>query len=147
MQNAGIQRCQTCGANLSVHDLTRDDCPYCRTALPHRARAQQQAALVQEILKGQGVHPGVYPGPNMVFGGGHPMQVGDGVVVAQRVVMNIGAPQTPQMAAQMQANAFAHVNQIQNTVHSAVRLWLFAALGFTVLILALVFGLVAWSMT
>ena len=46
-------RCPTCGANLSLDDLRGSNCRYCGTALPHQARAAEQAALVNQMLNQQ----------------------------------------------------------------------------------------------
>lgn len=46
-------RCSTCGANLSLDDLRGSNCRYCGTALPHQARAAEQAALVNQMLNQQ----------------------------------------------------------------------------------------------
>lgn len=43
-------QCPTCGANLSLHDMTRPNCPYCNNVLPHHARAAEHAALVNQVL-------------------------------------------------------------------------------------------------
>ncbi len=46
-------RCSHCGANLSLDDLRGTNCRYCGTALPHQARAAEQAALVNQMLNQQ----------------------------------------------------------------------------------------------
>ncbi len=46
-------RCSTCGATLSLDDLRGANCRYCGTALPHHARAAEQAALVNQMLNQQ----------------------------------------------------------------------------------------------
>ncbi len=43
--------CPHCGANLSLQDMTRPNCPYCNTVLPHHARAAEHAVLVNRILE------------------------------------------------------------------------------------------------
>jgi hypothetical protein len=43
-------RCPHCGANLSLEDMTRPNCPYCQNVLKHHAQAAEHAALVNQIL-------------------------------------------------------------------------------------------------
>ncbi len=43
--------CGGCGARLSVAQMRGTDCPYCRTAFPHHARAVEHAALVQRVMQ------------------------------------------------------------------------------------------------
>jgi hypothetical protein len=45
-----LQKCSHCGGNLGAQDLAGDNCPFCGTVLPHRARAAQQVAVVQGLL-------------------------------------------------------------------------------------------------
>jgi hypothetical protein len=56
--------CTNCGNNFTTEDLRGTNCRYCGTLLAHRARAQQQAVLVQEMLadrNGNGI-PDAYEG-------------------------------------------------------------------------------------
>ena len=48
--------CQYCGANLSLDQLRGTDCPYCRSAFPHHARAVEHAALVHQVMAQNMVH-------------------------------------------------------------------------------------------
>ncbi len=70
--------CAHCGANLSLEDMKRPDCPYCRTALPHQARAAEHAALVNKVLEQRigAQYPGMPPGqiPQIGYQYGAPMQ-------------------------------------------------------------------------
>jgi hypothetical protein len=43
-------RCSHCGHALSAAELEGQDCPYCRTVLPHRARAAEKVAVLQSLL-------------------------------------------------------------------------------------------------
>ena len=45
-----VATCATCGAHLSIDHLRGTDCPYCRTAFPHHARAVEHAAVVNQVL-------------------------------------------------------------------------------------------------
>ena len=67
--------CPHCGANLSLDDMTRPNCPYCRTVLPHHARAAEHAALVNRVLAQQigAQYPGAPP-PQIGYGYGAPLQ-------------------------------------------------------------------------
>lgn len=70
--------CEHCGAQLSLEDMTRPNCPYCRNVLKHHARAAEQAALVNQMLDQRlGGHfaPGQAPRIGYEFGAPAP-QVG-----------------------------------------------------------------------
>jgi hypothetical protein len=45
-----VQKCNQCGAGLTLDDLRRSDCPYCGVVLPHRAQAEQQAQVVGQVM-------------------------------------------------------------------------------------------------
>lgn len=45
-----VQSCTHCGAQLSLDDLRKPNCPYCGTVYPHRAQAQQHAELVGQVV-------------------------------------------------------------------------------------------------
>jgi len=66
--------CPHCGANLSLDDMTRPNCPYCRTVLPHHARAAEHAALVNKVLEQRigAQYPGATP-PQIGYGYGAPL--------------------------------------------------------------------------
>lgn len=42
--------CTHCGKNLTTDDLRRIDCRHCGTVLPHHARAQQQVAVINQMM-------------------------------------------------------------------------------------------------
>jgi hypothetical protein len=44
-------RCPTCGANLTPQDMAKPNCTYCKTVLPHHARAAQQVAVVNQMMQ------------------------------------------------------------------------------------------------
>lgn len=46
----GVQRCNTCGANLTLDDLRSPNCRYCGTVFPHRAQAEQHAQLAGQMM-------------------------------------------------------------------------------------------------
>jgi hypothetical protein len=48
-----LYRCPTCGASLSLEQLRGTDCPFCKTVFPHHGRANEQAALVNQIMQQQ----------------------------------------------------------------------------------------------
>jgi hypothetical protein len=48
--SSGVYTCGGCGAHLSVAQMRGTDCPYCRLAFPHHARAVEHAALVQQVM-------------------------------------------------------------------------------------------------
>lgn len=51
--SADLYRCGTCGASLSLEQLRGTDCPFCKQAFPHHARAVEQAALVNQVMNQQ----------------------------------------------------------------------------------------------
>jgi hypothetical protein len=51
--NPDLYKCKNCGASLSLEQLRGTDCPYCKTAFPHQARANEQAVLVNQIMAQQ----------------------------------------------------------------------------------------------
>jgi hypothetical protein len=70
--------CQHCGANLSLEDMTRHNCPYCKNVLKHHAQAAEHAALVNKVLEQRigAQYPGTPPGmmPQIGYGMGAGMQ-------------------------------------------------------------------------
>ncbi len=66
--------CETCGANLSLEDMTRPNCPYCHNVLKHHARAAEHAALVNQMLDQRigAQYPGM-PTPQIGYQFGAPL--------------------------------------------------------------------------
>jgi hypothetical protein len=56
-------KCEHCGANLALDDMTRPNCPYCGHVLKHHAQAAEHAALVNKIMQQQigAQYPGLPP--------------------------------------------------------------------------------------
>jgi hypothetical protein len=70
-----LYTCQGCGAQLSLAQLRGTDCPYCRAAFPHHARAVEQAAVVQQVMaQGFGLPAGAM-GPMPAYGQSPPPMV------------------------------------------------------------------------
>ena len=122
--SAPLYRCDTCGASLSLEQLRGTDCPFCKTAFPHHARAVEHAKMVNQVLAQQmaQANPWMAPGqvPPQV-----PMQYG-------------GAPPQFPMGA-----PYANLqNQIEGTVKRSITF----ALVMTGLIfgLTLAIGVAAW---
>jgi cobalamin biosynthesis Mg chelatase CobN len=118
--------CTNCGANLTTDDLRGNNCAYCGTVLPHRARAAQQVAVVQEMLadrNGNGI-PDAFEGlvqnaqNNAVasFSAGAGVHVVSYQSVQQGAPPPMGAPFAPMQAAQMQA---AQMQAAQMNAHAA----------------------------
>ena len=42
--------CEHCGGTLSLDDMTRPNCPFCKNVLKHHARAAEHAVLVNKML-------------------------------------------------------------------------------------------------
>jgi hypothetical protein len=70
--------CTHCGANLSLEDMTRPDCPYCKNVLKHHAQAAEHAALLNRMLDDRlrAQYPGLPPGatPQVGYGYGAPLK-------------------------------------------------------------------------
>jgi hypothetical protein len=66
--------CETCGANLSLEDMTKPNCPYCHNVLKHHARAAEHAALVNKMLDQRigAQYPGM-PTPQIGYQFGAPL--------------------------------------------------------------------------
>ncbi len=68
--------CQHCGANLSLEDMTRPNCPYCKNVLKHHAQAAEHAALINKMMDDRirqqypGTPPGVIPQVGYGYGAG-----------------------------------------------------------------------------
>jgi hypothetical protein len=81
--------CETCGATLSLDDMTRPNCPYCKNVLKHHARAAEHAALVNKVLDDRirAQYPGIPPGqvPQIGYGFGAPMNASFQQFQAQQV--------------------------------------------------------------
>ena len=79
--------CETCGATLSLQDMTQPNCPYCKNVLKHHARAAEHAALVNKMLDDRirAQYPGMPPGgaPQIGYGFGAPMNPGFQQNIAQ----------------------------------------------------------------
>jgi hypothetical protein len=87
--SAPVQRCNHCGANLSLDDMRGTSCPYCRTVFPHHAQAAQHAALVNRVfneqLRRQGIAPGGFESPHYGRRPGDPPLVNPMYSAAQRI--------------------------------------------------------------
>ena len=57
----GVQVCKQCGANLTLDDMRKTNCPYCGTVFPHQAMAVEHAAVVNQVLSQQGVPTALNP--------------------------------------------------------------------------------------
>ena len=56
--------CMHCGANLTLQDMTKPNCPFCKNVLKHHAQAAEHAVLVNKIMADQfqARYPGMPPG-------------------------------------------------------------------------------------
>ena len=48
-----LQRCNSCGAGLTLEHMRGTECPYCKVVFPHHAQAVGHAALVNQIMAQQ----------------------------------------------------------------------------------------------
>lgn len=89
-----LYTCQGCGAQLSLAQLRGTDCPYCRAAFPHHARAVEQAALVQQVMAQSFGLPPAAVGALPVYGQSPPpMLYGAPVVYGQMAQLHAVGPQ------------------------------------------------------
>ena len=45
-----VQNCNHCGANLTLDDMRKPNCPYCGTVYPHHAQAAQHAEVMSRMM-------------------------------------------------------------------------------------------------
>ncbi|MCA9584807.1 MAG: hypothetical protein KC657_05565 [Myxococcales bacterium] len=45
-----VQNCTNCGANLTLDDMRKTDCPYCKTVYPHHSQAAQHAQMANQVM-------------------------------------------------------------------------------------------------
>lgn len=45
-----VQNCNHCGANLTLDDMRKPNCPYCGTVYPHHAQAAQHAQVMSHMM-------------------------------------------------------------------------------------------------
>lgn len=69
-----VQKCQNCGAGLTLDDMRKTQCPYCQTVYPHHAQAAQHAQvagmMMNQMMQQAGAYPNPYAPPPL--GGGPP---------------------------------------------------------------------------
>lgn len=81
-----VQRCNHCGANLSLDDMRATNCPYCHTVYPHHAQAAQHALLVNQVLDQQLRQRGIAPGVHVSgYGAGPQQQLVSPLLMAEQV--------------------------------------------------------------
>jgi hypothetical protein len=115
--------CTNCGQPLSTDELRGDNCRYCGTALPHRARAAEQVAVVNQIMAQHGV-----PGWGGAFGA--PPAGGFGGPMPPNPYANAQAQmQIQQLQMQAASRAGGRVAAIMVTVGIVVALFAFMGAG------------------
>ena len=131
-----VQSCTHCGANLSLDDMRRTDCPYCKTVYPHHSMAAQHAQVASQMM-GQMMQQqaaiqdqwrGAYGVPPM--NGGPPGGAPPGNPYAN-------AYGDPMMIANAQ---MVHVNAMQRSIHKIVigvvlSVFVVVALGIALVVL------------
>jgi hypothetical protein len=45
-----VQNCTNCGANLTLEDMRKTECPYCNTVYPHHSQAAQHAQMANQMM-------------------------------------------------------------------------------------------------
>jgi len=45
-----VQKCNNCGAGLTLDDLRLPNCKYCQTVFPHRAQAEQHQQMIGNVM-------------------------------------------------------------------------------------------------
>lgn len=117
-------KCEHCGANLSLEDLTRPNCPYCRHVLKHHAQAAEHAALVNKIMEQQ-------------IGAQYPGIPRDQI---PQIGYQYGAPMNQSFGQFQQYQMNQAVNQAMNRAKRITMLVLFISVGVTVLLAGLAFA-------
>lgn len=124
-----LYTCPHCGANLSLDQLRGTDCPYCRSAFPHHARAVEQAALVNQVMA-QNMASFAMSAPIVPMIPGVPVVTLASAGVHQA---NIGA---------YRAHIGVHLEaarRINNAIAAAVAIAIASAIGFSI-VCAVIFG-------
>ncbi|AKF10557.1 hypothetical protein [Sandaracinus amylolyticus] len=69
-----VQKCQGCGAGLTLDDMRKTQCPYCQVVYPHHSQAAQHAqvagAMMNQMMAQAGYVQSPYAPPPL--GGGPP---------------------------------------------------------------------------
>jgi len=123
MMGGPVQRCNHCGANLSLDDMRGTNCPYCSTVFPHHAQAAQHAVLVNQVLDQQLRQRGIAPM-------GDPQQYGMPPTYGA-----YGAPPQPLV------NPMLMAQQVHSTVNKTIKMVLIlttVGVAFSVVIVAAV---------
>jgi hypothetical protein len=45
-----VQNCTNCGANLTLDDMRKTECPYCNVVYPHQSMAAQHAQVAGQMM-------------------------------------------------------------------------------------------------
>jgi predicted RNA-binding Zn-ribbon protein involved in translation (DUF1610 family) len=106
-----VQKCKHCGANLTLDDMRKTNCPYCGTVYPHHSQAAQHAQVAGQVMNQMMAQQAQIQNQwRGAFGVG-PMPPPPGA---------FGSPYgDPNLMAQAQ---FAHVNQISRRITLIVTL-------------------------
>ncbi|UJR86038.1 hypothetical protein [Sandaracinus amylolyticus] len=69
-----VQKCQGCGAGLTLDDMRKTQCPYCQVVYPHHSQAAQHAQvagmMMNQMIAQAGYAQNPYAPPPL--GGGPP---------------------------------------------------------------------------
>jgi hypothetical protein len=130
-----VQKCNGCGAGLTLDDLRSPNCRYCGTVLPHRAQAEQQmqanAQIMSQMMAQQAQVQNQW---RAAYGAGPVMPPPPGA----------GAPGSPY--ADPMRIAAAHAMQVGEVSRNISRMITMIVVGVVVATFLLVGGIVAFMM-
>lgn len=89
-----VQKCQSCGAGLTLDDMRKTQCPYCQVVYPHHSQAAQHAQvagqMMQQMMAQAGYAQSPYAPPPL--GGGPPGGAPPGIAPPAAIVSAYGDP-------------------------------------------------------
>lgn len=135
-------KCKNCGAGLSLEDMTRPNCPFCKSVLEHHARAEQHAELVNKILERQ--MGALMPGQRLDGSVARSAEVGSlgaQAQVAPQIGYQFGAGLTPQFQQAQQQLIASHV---QTAPRRSAGMIILAVLVPVVAMMLAVGGVAVW---
>ncbi|MEB2312471.1 MAG: hypothetical protein OZ921_04485 [Sorangiineae bacterium] len=135
-------KCKNCGAGLSLEDMTRPNCPFCKSVLEHHARAEQHAELVNKILERQ--MGALMPGQRIDVSVARSVEAGSlgaQAPVPPQIGYQFGAGLTPQFQQAQQQLIASH---LQTATRRSARMLIGAVLVSVATMMLVGGGVVLW---
>jgi predicted RNA-binding Zn-ribbon protein involved in translation (DUF1610 family) len=125
-----VQHCNNCGANLTLDDMRRSDCPYCGTVYPHHSQAAQHAAMANQLMGQMMAQQAQIQNQWRAGFGAPPMPPAP------------GAPGSPYADPQRIAQAhMAYAQQMSRRVNTIVMISVLGTFAIIAIVLVLIFAL------